>query len=220
LASSLDAPRNQKLAIVAGDTKFEQITCPSCNGHLRAGRRLGDLRVTIDPAGVKDFKWTWSHDILASERLLDVFLKHRVTGYEIRPATVSYSKRSPAKPPALHELIITGWGGMASSAAGLTVVESCPACNHRTYAIAAPSRLIDPAAWDGSDLFIVWPLPLYRFASDRLASIFRQEGITGVKLIRAPEIPFKPGNRATPGRLLDWMPASRARALGDRLGIN
>jgi hypothetical protein len=216
----LDAPRNQQLAIVAGDTKFEQITCPSDNGHLRAGRRLGDLRATIDPAGVKDFTWTWSHDILASERLLDVFLKHRITGYEIRPATVTYPKRSPAKPPALHELIITGWGGMASSAAGLTVVESCPACNYRTYAIAEPSRLIDPAAWDGSDLFIVWPLPLYRFASNRLARILRDERITGVKLIPAPGIAFKRGNHATPGRLLNWMPPSRARALGDRLGIN
>jgi hypothetical protein len=216
----LDAPRNQQLAVVAGDTKFEQITCPSDNGHLRAGRRLGDLRATIDPAGVKDFTWTWSHDILASERLLDVFLKHRITGYEIRPATVTYSKRGPAKPPALHELIITGWGGMASSAAALTVVELCPACNYKTYAIAEPSRLIDPAAWDGSDLFIVWPLPLYRFASNRLANILREERITGVKLVPAEDIAFKRGNHATPGRLLNWMPPSRARALGDRLGIN
>jgi hypothetical protein len=106
----LEPPRNQHRAIVAGDTKFEQITCSSSDRHLRPGRRLGDLRVTIDPAGVKDFTWTWSQDILASERLLDVFLKHRISGYEIRPATVSYSKRGPAKPPTLYELIITGWG--------------------------------------------------------------------------------------------------------------
>jgi len=67
---------------------------------------LGDLRAAIDPAGVKDFTWTWSRDILASERLLDVFLKHRITGYEIQPATVTYSKRGPAKPPAMYELIV------------------------------------------------------------------------------------------------------------------
>jgi hypothetical protein len=63
-------------------------------------------------------------------------------------------------------------------------------------------------------------LPLYRFASERLAHILRTEKLTGVKLIPAAEIPFKPGNLAMPGRLLDWMPASRAHALGDRLGIN
>jgi hypothetical protein len=216
----LEPPLNQKRATEDGDTKYEKITCPSDDGHLRGGRRLGDLRVAIDPGGVKDFTWTWSHDILASERLLDVFLKHRITGYEIRPATVSYSKRSPVKPSPMYELIITGWGGMPSSAAGLTVAKSCPACNHRTYAIAEPSRLIDPSSWDGSDLFIVWPLPRFPFASDRLANILREERITGVKLIPAVDIPLKRGNGATPGRLLNWMPASRARALGDPLGIN
>jgi hypothetical protein len=39
--------------------------------------------------------------------------------------------------------------------------------------------LIDPAAWDGSDLFIVWPLPLFRFAGERLANILREEKLPG-----------------------------------------
>ena len=68
--------------------------------------------------------------------------------------------------------------------------------------------------------FIVWPLPLFHFASERLANILRDERMTGVKLVSAPEIPFERGNQATPGRLLNWMPASRAHALGDKLGIN
>jgi hypothetical protein len=91
---------------------------------------------------------------------------------------------------------------------------------YKDYTIADPTQLIDPASWDGSDLFIVWPLPLYRFASDRLAGILREEKITGMKLIPAAEIPFKAGNVASPGLLHMWMPASRARVLGDRLGIN
>lgn len=85
--------------------------------HLRPGRRLGDLRASIDPAGVKDLTWTWPRDILASEHLLDVFLKHRVTGFEIRPATLSYAKPTQERPPAVYELIVTGWAGMASRAA-------------------------------------------------------------------------------------------------------
>jgi hypothetical protein len=71
-----------------------------------------------------------------------------------------------------------------------------------------------------SDLFIIWPLPRYHFASDRLASILRAESITGVKLVPAAKFPFEPGNVASPGLLQMWMPASRARVLGDRLGIN
>jgi hypothetical protein len=216
----LETPRNQRLATLADNTKFEQITCSASELHLHAGRRLGDLGVTIDPAGIKDFTWTWPHNILVSERLLDLFLRHRVTGYEIRPATLSYSKRSPSKPPPMYELIVTGWGGIAAPGAGLKLAKWCPTCNHKIYSIAVPSRLIDPEAWDGSDLFIVWPLPRYRFVSDRLANILREERMTGVKLIPATEIPFEPGNHASPGRLLDWMPAKHAHALGDGLGIN
>ncbi len=164
----LAPPENQKRATLAEDTRLEQITCAADENHRRGGRRLGDVRATIDPSGIRDFTWTWQRDILASEHLLDVFLKHRVTGYEIRPTTISYSKRSTAKPPTLYELIIIGWGGMASNAAGLKVRDSCEACEYRDYTIATPSRLIDDASWDGSDLFIVWPLPRYPFASDRL----------------------------------------------------
>jgi hypothetical protein len=109
----LAPPANQKRATLAEDTRLEQITCAADENHRRRGRRLGDVRATIDPDGIKDFTWTWQRDILASEHLLDVFLKHRVTGYEIRPAVVSYSKRSAEKAPALYELITTGWGGMA-----------------------------------------------------------------------------------------------------------
>jgi hypothetical protein len=216
----LAPPQNQKRATLAEVTKLEQIICPADENHRRGGRRLGDVRATIDPNGIKDFTWTWQRDILASEHLLDVFLKHRVSGYEIRPTVVSHSKRYAEKAPALYELITTGWGGMASNAAGLKVRDTCEACKYRDYTIADPTRLIDPASWDGSDLFIVWPLPLYRFASDRLAGILREEKITGMKLIPAAEIPFKAGNVASPGLLHMWMPASRARVLGDRLGIN
>jgi hypothetical protein len=216
----LEPPHNQKLATLGEDTQFERITCPTDEGHRRAGRRLGDLRAAVEPSGIKDFTWTWGQDMLASERVLDVFLQHRVSGFEIRPTTVSSSKPSKKRPPSLHEIVVTGWGGLAAAAAGVKLATSCQDCKSRRYTIAEPSRLIDPASWDGSDLFIVWPLPLYRFASERLAHILRTEKLTGVKLIPAAEIPFKPGNLAMPGRLLDWMPASRAHALGDRLGIN
>jgi hypothetical protein len=34
-----------------------------------------------------------------------------------------------------------------------------------------------------SDLFIVWPLPKFLFASDRLAGILRQERVSGLDII-------------------------------------
>jgi hypothetical protein len=113
-------------------------------------------------------------------------------------------------------------GRHGSNAAGLKVRDTCAACRYRDYTIAEPARLIDAACWDGSDLFIVWPLPLYRFASDRLAGILRAEKTTGAKLIPAAEIPFERGNVASPGLLHMWMPASRSRSGGtprDQLSV-
>jgi hypothetical protein len=90
----------------------------------------------------------------------------------------------------------------------------------KDYVIAEPSRLIDPAAWDKSDLFIVWQLPGYRFASSRLANILRQEKVSGVHLIPAPRIPVEKGAEVGPASIMYCMPEDRARELGQRFGIS
>jgi hypothetical protein len=90
----------------------------------------------------------------------------------------------------------------------------------KKYVIAEPRRLIDPAAWDGSDLFIVWPLPKFRFVSSRLAAILRQEKISGVELILARQIPVERGTQVDPASITYWMPEERARELGQQFGIS
>jgi hypothetical protein len=215
----LKGPPTQRLAQEASDSKFETIICPVHAGHQRAGRLIGGLSIIVDPSGVKDFVWTWTNDILVSPRVIDLFNKHHVTGFEVRSAKVSYSKTAKARPPNLFEFLVTGWGGWAAPAAGVRLVESCAACGDQTYTIAEPSRLIDDTAWDGSDLFIVWPLPGYRFASDRLANIIRQQGLSGVNLIPAQRLPVRRGARLGPGLLADSMPEPRAREIGQRFGI-
>jgi len=216
----LNPPRLHGLAEESLDTEYEIIICPARDDHRHGGKRLSDLSVIVDPSRISDFTWVWGGDVLVSPRVLDLFEKHRVTGFETRPVKISYSKAVTVRPPDLFELIVTGWGGFAAPAAGVSLVESCSACGHTVYAIAEPSRLIDAAAWDGSDLFIVWPLPGYRFASDRLASILRQEKVSGVKAFPAPTLPMKRGDRATPGSLAWSMPENRTRELEQRYGIS
>ncbi len=216
----LEPPANQPRAEDTPGTKYATIICPAHDGHRRAGDRLADISVLVHPSGARDFTWTWYNEVLISERVLDIFEKNHVTGFETRPARVAYPDKIKARPPHLFELVVTGWGGLAAPTAGLTLVESCPACGHKTYTIAEPSRAIDATAWDGSDLFIVWPLPSFRFASDRLASIIRQESISGVKLILAPEIPLERGDGLSPGPLASSMPKKRACELEKRFGIS
>ena len=217
---SLETPRWEGLAELARDMDFEQILCPTHEGHRRGGNRIGALSVVVHPSRVGDFTFSWLSDVLISRRVLDIFAKHQVTGFEVKPAKISYPATIEARPPDLFELVVTGWGGLAASAAGVKLIKSCQDCGKKTYTIAEPSRLIDAAAWDGSDLFIVWPLPGYQFASDRLANILRQERVSGVKLIPAPQIPIERGAEVSPGPLSWHMPERRARELERRFGIS
>ncbi len=216
----LRPPAAQRFAVDAPDIKYERIICPAHHGHRRAGRPLGCLSIVAAPSAIKDFTWSWSSDILISQNVRDLFERHGVTGWVALPATVKYDKASDLRPPDLLELVLTGRGGLGGPEAGVQLVKSCPACGYKRYSIAEPSQLIDPAAWDRSDLFIVWPLPRYRFVSDRLADIIRQARITGVKLIPASEIPIKHGDQVSPGRLTSAMPAGRARELSEAFGIS
>jgi hypothetical protein len=216
----LQAPDDQRRGVEIDGRKYTQISCPTHEHHRGAERGIGNLAIRIPPSGVKDFTWSWMSDILVSRRVLDLFVKHHVTGFETRPADVLFPKSAKGEPPELFDLVVTGWGGLAASAAGVKVVEYCPDCGHKIFTVAEPSRLIDPTAWDGSDLFIVWPLPGYRFASDRLTSILRQEKVSGLKLIPSYEIPTKKGARLNPGPLAMHMPEARARELSERFGID
>jgi hypothetical protein len=216
----LRAPGIRGLAEEAPGIDYEGIACPTNDGHKRGGRRKGELSVILHPMGVKDFTWTWLSDILVSQRVLSLFEKHHVTGFQARRAKTAYPSAIKTPPPDLFELVVTGWGGLAAAAASVKVVKSCLACGLREYSIAEPNLLIDAAAWDGSDLFIVWPLPRFRFASDRLASILRQERVSGIKLVPAPKIPMARGNKVSPGGSLTlFMPEERARELEQRFGI-
>jgi hypothetical protein len=216
----LRAPSREQPVEEAPDSKHEIIICPADEGHRRGGSVVGGLSVILDPSGVRDFVWTWGNDILVSQRVLDLFKEYRVTGFQPMPAKTSYPKPITARPPKLFEFIVTGWGGWAAPAAGVSLVESCPACGDKIYTIAEPSRLIDPAAWDGSDLFLVWPLPGYRFVSDRLAAILRQEKASGVELVPAPKLPTERGARVAPATLTACMPKDRAHELSQRFGIS
>jgi len=217
---SLDAARSAGFAEAARDTDYEQILCPAHEGHRRAGKRIGALSVIVDPLHVDDFTFSWLSDVLVSRRVLDIFQEHRVTGFEVKPAKISYPPLIKARPPDLFELVITGSGGLAAPAAGVKLVKSCPSCGLKTYTIAEPSCVIATAAWDGSDLFFVWPLPRYLFASDRLANIIRQESLSGVKLIPAPQIPIERGDKLSPAPLSWRMSEERAHELERRLGIS
>jgi hypothetical protein len=101
----------------------------------------------------------------------------------------------------------------------LDTKESYECCGHLVYTpLTDPSRLIDPTRWDGSDMFMVWPLPKFIFVTERVARFVEQHELTGARLEPVPEMRLQ-GGGFTPGRLSYYVPRERAQKLGRELGI-
>ena len=203
-----------------GEMKLESIFCPANEGHRRGGKRLTDLSVVLPGSNTQDFVWTWYSECLLTDRVLELFKAEGFTGFEIKPVKTRY-KKAKQTPPRLWELVVTGWAGMAPQETGVELIESksCQTCNHAVYsACLYPDKLIDESQWDGSDFFMVWPLPKYIFITDRVAEAIRREHLTGAVLKPPSELTFSGGGFG-PGRLSRWMPEARARELGEPLGI-
>jgi hypothetical protein len=212
-------PGNQRLLRRAAHPTFDATPCPATDRHYGRVKRTSNLQIIADPLALKDFAWTWYTELLMSPKALKVFEKHRVTGFDVRPVVAQYPKPIKVQPPELYEVIVTGWAGLPSAEAKLTVTRSCKACGDTHYAIGEPSKILDPSAWDGSDLFMVWPFPRHPFASDRLASVIRQEKLSGVKLLPPGAIDMEPGAAIHAGSLFAWLPEERAEVLSRQLGV-
>lgn len=199
--------------------KTEQITCPLEDGHMRGGKRIGNLTVVLNPKKVGDFVWTWYSDCLIQDHVLKLFRQEGFTGFEVKPVTVKTKKGIINPPLTLWEVVLTGWGGMASPESGIKLIKHCSACGILKYSgFNNPSKIIDPSLWDGSDFFMVWPLPKFIFVTERVVSFIKKENLTGYQLIPVDKLPF-PKLGLGPGRLSHLMPEERARVLGEPLGI-
>jgi len=208
--------------------KISTITCPIQAGHKRpSGRMLNPLTVIIKSHRIGDFNWTWFGDCVLTDKVAGIFKEEGFTGYELAPVTVSKMKvreNSDFRPPRLWELKVHGWGGMAPEESGVRLLEECKECGLLEYSdFEYASKLIDEKLWDGSDFFMVWPLPRYFFVTERVREVIINHKLTGCTLIPYTELPNKYEKKLlgtiSPGRLRRWMPEDRAHKLGDPLGI-
>jgi hypothetical protein len=156
---------------------------------------------------------------LLQERTLTLLRSAGFTGFEVRPVEARF-RRSTERPPRLWELVVTGWAGMARPESGIRLDEpaSCSVCGHLRYTgLRNPGSLIDESKWDGSDFFMVWPMPMFVFVTDGVRRTVREHHLTGVRVV--PVSDLGPADGFSPGRLSYSMPEERARELGEPLGI-
>jgi hypothetical protein len=203
-----------------GEMDLEQVICPVNPGHRRGGKRLTNLSVVLPGRTVEDFVWTWQTECLVQDHLLELFRKSGFTGFDVKPVKAAFKRASEQEPPRLWELIVTGWAGIASAESGVNLVERCNTCGSLRYSgCSNVEKLIDASQWDGSDFFMVWPLPKFIFITDRVARVIRENRLAGVTIQRFADLRFASGS-FSPGRLSYWMPEDRARELGGTLGID
>jgi hypothetical protein len=224
-----------------GERLFEgPILCPVNPDHQGPGKRIPDLRVLLTSKRITDFVWTWSSECLVQDRVLQLLREQGFTGFEVRPveARMKVREKEPdpcddnpglradeatkVRIPTLWELVVVGWGGVAPAESGIGLMERCPGCGLEVYSdFTNASRLIDEKQWDGSDFFIVWPLPRYIFVADRVARFIRAQKLAGARLQRLDTLKKHPGviPGIRPGGLSYVMPEPCAREIGEPLGI-
>lgn len=206
---------------VDDEVQLEQITCYVNSNHRRVGPRRKPLSILLPRLSVEDFVWTWYSDLLIQEHVLEFLEEHSLSGYTTRLAKCGFKgKKSTASPPSLFEFRVTGWGGMAARESGIRLIKSCESCGLLRYSAASgPERLIDSSQWDGSDFFMVWPLPRYIFMTEKAASLLRFARFKGIVILPVWKLDL--GDTGfSPGRLSYWMEPERARLLGGPLGID
>jgi hypothetical protein len=211
---------NACVADLDPDARYEsqKIICPIFPGHRRS-RRLSMLDVVVPCDSPPDVIFTWMSECLISARVKVIFQEALLTGFSTRPAKARLRDSQAAI--SVDELMITGWGGIAPLNSGIREVERCAGCGYLRYSgIEEPSNLIDSTNWDGSDFFMIWPLPRYRFVTRRVIEVCRNYGISGIEF--SPNFPAPTDgviSDYSPGRLSYYMPSDRAQSLGNSFGI-
>lgn len=199
-------------------TISEIIDCPAKPGHKRA-RRREKLDLVIPCSRPPDFIFTWMSECVVQASALRALKRNQITGFETRLARATIEKTQASLDVA--ELVVTGWGGVADDRSGIREIERCSGCGFVRYSgISDPRHILNPASWDGSDIFMIWPLPLYRFVTEKFVQSVKDSGLSGVSFVQAfPKLKQGVSSGFTPGRLAHYMPLSRARFLGRDLDI-
>lgn len=202
-------------ARLGSKTEHERITCSLSPGHRRGGRRLSELDIEVRCDPPPDVIFTWLSECVALDRVFAIARQEGLSGLSAAPARVAIAGMGERL--SGQEVLVTGWGGMANPSSGIREDVRCPVCGHLHYSgLRQDGPFFDLTSWDGSDFFIVWPLPRFRFVTERVVAAFLRHNVTGVRFVREWDLSTE---GFTPGRLSYYMPYERAHELGDPYGI-
>lgn len=186
-------------------SKSDQVWSPTepcpLNPEHRGLMRADKLKVRLKGGRQDDLVWTQSNECLLQRQVQDWLLSQNWGGFKLKD--VEWSSRANAGDDLkLKELCRQGFGGQAVTDA-LALRERCEACGRETYRGDGLGFSVDLEKWDGSDFFIVWPLPKYLVVTDRVAKGLIARRFSGFGLLPTEDFVFR--GTYSPGRLRDWL---------------
>jgi hypothetical protein len=184
--------------------------------HTVRQRWSRPLRVIGPVRQLTDFEWSVYGDAITSPAVACGFRDAGFTGFEVLPTEILTTTETPIGREAV-QLKVYGWGGVAPQSSGVRVLSECKACGRRVFSkYTSPERLFTRTQWDGSDFFVIWPLPGYIMITLKVRNHLLAAGYSGIKVRPLSELPMGPGHTLTPGHLEDWLDKERVAAMLDR----
>jgi len=198
------------------EMEAEKEMCPADPRHTRRERWKRPLKTIGTVTPLTDFEWTVMGDLLVSPNIVSDFQNAGFSGVEFHPVEIFTTTETPIGRETF-ELRITGWGGYAPPSSGIRVLEECSHCGRRIYSgFTNKERLFDPKQWDGSDLFIIWPMPRKAFVTLKVRDFIMEHGYTGVNMKPLHELKHAVAGTFTPGNLRDWFDNSKLANILER----
>src|SRR5262249_4911267 len=188
----LSYPKNSPALVWDNAAEFYATKKASCSAdprHHVPSARVVEPHLLLPDKELQDLVWTWHNDCLVQDHVLQNLLAEGFTGFQPRPVHLRRESPSTLPLPKLWKLHTSGWGGLAQPESGIRLEEYCAACGRQLYTgLDHPELLIDEQQWDGSDFFMVWPMPLFVFITDRVSHFIRRNKLSGAKIIDPAEL--------------------------------
>jgi hypothetical protein len=108
---------------------------------------------------------------------------------------------------------------MAKPKSGIKRLDFCPHCKKVKYSSWNNAHeLMNEAQWDGSDFFMIWPMPRSIFVTSRVVQAIEEAKLTGCRFVDIGDVRTASGT-LMPGPLSEYMSEKLARARGKACGI-
>jgi hypothetical protein len=192
----LGNPYSSRYAEPWTDSKYwEWSECPVCKRQIMGKKKTEGFVIEWHRSSrIGDFSWVPGGEIIVSQRVKAIFEEHNVTGCKYGPVEMIDPEdpedpivvKLPYEGPPLYELIITGSGGNAAEESGIKIEEKCDHCGSASY-LPFDRRIdvliIDPANWDGSDVFKIIEMGNCTFITEKVKSLIEAHKFTNVECI-------------------------------------